>query len=103
LNGVALPFGRLLFPDLCLNMKSNVFSDSEWCPDSVAISSGRMHWSTENLLDTKERPDASLAHPDGCNGSDFYLVKSVQNLLGTSEIAFLKLVTLTFVINRYYP
>jgi len=28
-DGVALPSGRLLFPDPCLNMKSNFYSDSK--------------------------------------------------------------------------
>jgi hypothetical protein len=28
-DGVALPSERLLFPDPCLNMKSNFYSDSE--------------------------------------------------------------------------
>jgi hypothetical protein len=28
-DGVALPFGQLLFPDPCLNMKSNFYLDSE--------------------------------------------------------------------------
>jgi len=42
-DGVALPSGRLLFPDQCLNMKSNYLSNTEWLPDGIATSSGRMH------------------------------------------------------------
>jgi hypothetical protein len=61
-DGVALPFGRLLFPDSCLNMKSNFYSDFEnldlaserCCPDvrtffntedsRLCGASGRLQW-----------------------------------------------------------
>jgi hypothetical protein len=44
---VAIPSGRLLFPDPCLDMKSNFYSNTEWRPDGIATSSsGRMHLNT---------------------------------------------------------
>jgi hypothetical protein len=42
-DSVALPSGRLLFPNPCLNMKSNYFSNTEWRLDGIAMSSGQMH------------------------------------------------------------
>jgi hypothetical protein len=57
----------------------------------------------QKLLDTDGCPDASLGRPDGNKGSNFSELESEQNLLGTSEIAFLKLVTLQLVIIRLFP
>jgi hypothetical protein len=45
-DGVTLPSERLLFPDPCLNMKSNYLSNIEWRPDGIAMSSGQMHLNT---------------------------------------------------------
>jgi hypothetical protein len=46
---------------------------------------GRSRWKvlvvrTDNAL-TVERPDGISRHPDGCKGSDFSYLESVQNLL----------------------
>jgi hypothetical protein len=53
--------------------------------------------SVQKLLDIDGRLDASLGRPDGNKGSNFSELESTQNLLGTFEIAFLKLVTLQLV------
>jgi hypothetical protein len=45
-DGVALPSGWLLFPDPCLNMKFNYFSNTGWRPDGIATSSERIHLNT---------------------------------------------------------
>jgi hypothetical protein len=51
-DGVALPSRRLLFPDPCLNMKSNFYSDSE----KLDLASGQLQ--QRKLLDTTLRPSA---------------------------------------------
>jgi hypothetical protein len=62
-----------------------------------------MHTGTvQKLLDINGRPNTSLGRLDGNKGSDFSELESAQNLLGTSEIAFLKLMTLQLIIIRLF-
>jgi hypothetical protein len=63
-----------------------------------------MHTRTvQKLLDTDGHLDTSLGRLDGNKGSDFSKLESTQNLPRTSEMAFLKLVTLQVVIISLFP
>jgi uncharacterized ion transporter superfamily protein YfcC len=76
-----------VWTDVTLN--SLKFLDTDGRPNGIAMSSGRM-------LLTDERLDDLQGRPDGFLGSDFSMLESAQNLLGTFEIAFFILVTLNF-------
>jgi hypothetical protein len=52
---------------------------------------------------TDELPNSKLGRPDGNKGADFSELEFAQNLLGISEISFLKHVTLQLVIIRLFP
>jgi hypothetical protein len=34
---------QAVFPDPCLQRKSGFFSNTEWHPDGIALTSGQMH------------------------------------------------------------
>jgi hypothetical protein len=89
--------------DPCQTRKSIFFSKSEWHLDGVAESSGRMHWSIENLLDTREHLDGIKSLSGHLQGIQLLLSGICAKSYEASEIAFLKLVTLTVVINRHCP
>jgi hypothetical protein len=88
-----------VFPYLCFGKKSFNLSNTKRCLDVLLRSTdgckleqfegsrhrGRSRWKvlvvrTDNAL-TVERPDGISRHPDGCKGSDFSYLESVQNLL----------------------
>jgi len=42
-------------------------SNTEWRPDGITTSSGRMHWNTSIFSNSEERQDDLPLRPDGCN------------------------------------
>jgi hypothetical protein len=90
-----------VFPYLCFGTKSVYLSNTEGCPavllrrpngcnlDQFEASEHRRRSElkvlvvrTDDTL-TVERPDGISCRPDGCKGSDFSDLESVQNLLKT--------------------
>jgi len=61
----------VVFPYMCLKQKPNYLSNTEWRPDGIATSSGRMHLNVGFFSNSKGRLYDLPLRPDGCNLEQF--------------------------------